>query len=332
MKKLTIILLILDIIAIFCLLLAYGPYSGFRDLFITTAMNTMNHKYLAYILYNDNQINEVLNNNFMEQPNDITNQDDINFDNEDPHEYESIYEEQILKRDKDQLYKIIEFDEKDYHVYLTVIYDASRLSTVKSKYYGTKGQHLSAMAKENDAIVAINGGRFSDVGGQGTGARASGIFISNGEIIEDVNNYKHSIIGISNKNVLTLGKMTADEAIKLGIRDAVCFGPFLIVNGKESFTQGNGGYGVAPRTAIGQRKDGIILFLTIDGNGSKYGFRGGATVVDMINIFKRYGAYNAANLDGGASTVLAINGVTYNNPVAQSSSGERSLPNAWIVK
>ena len=188
------------------------------------------------------------------------------------------------------------------------------------------------MAKENDAIVAINGGRFSDVGGQGNGARASGVFISNGEIIEDSGNYKQPIIGISNKNVLTLGNMTVDEAIELGIRDAVCFGPFLIVNGKESFTQGNGGYGVHPRTAIGQRKDGIILFLTIDGNGSKYGFRGGATVVDMIDIFKRYGAYNAANLDGGASTVLAINGVTYNNPVAQSSSGERSLPNAWIVK
>ena len=332
MKKLTIILLVLDIIAIFCLLLAYGPYSGFRDMFVTTAMNTMNHRYLAYVLYNDEQINEVLNNNFIEQPNDITDQDDINFDNENPQEYESIYEEQILKRDKEQLYKIIEFDEKDYHVYLTVIYDPSRLSTVKSKYYGTKGQHLSVMAKENDAIVAINGGRFSDVGGQGNGARASGIFISNSEIIEDGDNYKHPIIGISNKNVLTLGNMTVDEAIELGIRDAVCFGPFLIVNGKESFTQGNGGYGVAPRTAIGQRKDGIILFLTIDGNGSKYGFRGGATVVDMIDIFKRYGAYNAANLDGGASTVLAINRVTYNNPVAQSSSGERSLPNAWIVK
>lgn len=332
MKRLTIILLILDIIAIFCLLLAYGPYSGFRDMFITTAMNTMNHRYLAYVLYNDEQIKKILSNNYIEPPEDTTIQDEIEFDNEDPEEYESIYEEQILKRDENQLYKIIEFDEKDYHVYLTVIYDASRLSTVKSKYYGTKGQHLSVMAKENDAIVAINGGRFSDVGGQGNGARASGVFISNGEIIEDGGNYKQPIIGISNKNVLTLGKMTADEAIKLGIRDAVCFGPFLIVNGKESFTQGNGGYGVHPRTAIGQRKDGIILFLTIDGNGSKYGFRGGATVVDMIDIFKRYGAYNAANLDGGASTVLAINGVTYNNPVAQSSSGERSLPNAWIVK
>ena len=258
--------------------------------------------------------------------------DEITIDNEDPHVYDSIYEEQILSREEGQLYKVIEFDEKDYHVYLTVIYDASRVSTVKSKYYGTKGQHLSVMAQENNAIVAINGGRFADVGGKGNGAKASQIFISNGEVIEDAGGTRNPVIGMSEDNVLTLGYMTADEAISMGIRDAVCFGPFLIVNGKESFTQGNGGYGVNPRTAIGQRKDGIILFLTIEGNGNKYGFRGGATVIDMIDIFKRYGAYNAANLDGGASSVLAINGEVYNNPVAYSSTGERSLPNAWIVK
>lgn len=331
MKKI-IILVILDIIAIFCLLLAYGPYSGFRDMFVTTAMDTKSHKYLAYILYSEEQIKDILSKNYLKENDEITNQDEITFDNEDPKYYESIYEEQILSREEGTLYKVIEFDEKDYHVYLTVIYDASRLSTVKSRFYGTKGQHLSVMAQENNAIVAINGGRFSDVGGQGNGAKASSIFISNGEIIEDANGRKDSVIGISEDNVLTLGYMTVDEAIDMGIRDAVCFGPFLIVNGKESFTQGNGGYGVNPRTAIGQRKDGIILFLTIDGNGSKYGFRGGATVIDMIDIFKRYGAYNAANLDGGASSVLAINGEVYNNPVAYSSTGERSLPNAWIVK
>ena len=331
MKK-VIILAILDIIAIFCLLLAYGPYSGFRDMFVTTAMDTKSHKYLAYILYSDEQIKEILSKNYLEETGEETNPGEIEFDNDDPLVYESIYEEQILKRDEGQLYKIIEFDEKDYHVYLTVIYDASRVSTVKSRFYGTKGQHLSVMAQENNAIVAINGGRFSDVGGQGNGAKANSIFISNGKIIEDANGIRDSVIGISKDNVLTLGYMTAEEAIKMGIRDAVCFGPFLIVNGKASFTQGNGGYGVNPRTAIGQRKDGIILFLTIEGNGNKYGFRGGATVIDMINIFKRYGAYNAANLDGGASSVLAINGEVYNNPVAYSSTGERSLPNAWIVK
>ena len=51
----------------------------------------------------------------------------------------------------------------------------------------------------------------------------------------------------------------------MGIRDAVEFGPFLIINGKSSFVRGNGGLGIAPRTAIGQRKDGIALFLVING-------------------------------------------------------------------
>ena len=35
---------------------------------------------------------------------------------------------------------------------------------------------------------------------------------------------------------------------------------------------------------------------------------------DLIEIMERYGAYNAANLDGGASSQLAINGELINNP------------------
>ena len=65
----------------------------------------------------------------------------------------------------------------------------------------------------------------------------------------------------SNKeNKLVLGKFTKEQAVSMGIRDAVEFGPFLIVNGKSSFVKGNGGWGIAPRTAIGQRSDGIVLF------------------------------------------------------------------------
>ncbi len=66
-----------------------------------------------------------------------------------------------------------------------------------------------------------------------------------------------------------LGKISTSRAIEFGIRDAVEFGPFLIVNGKSSFINGNGGYGVHPRTAIAQRKDGIVLFLVIDGRSLK---------------------------------------------------------------
>lgn len=328
------ILIILDLTAIFCLLLAYGPNESFKNMFITTALSTKSHQYLARVLYSEKQIENVLNKNYIEEFEEETKEEEIIFEEEieDVIVYESEYEEQILNREEGQLYKLIEFDENNYHVYLTIIYDASRIKTMKSSFYGTKGEHLSKMALKNDAIIAINGGGFTDFEGMGNGARASDIFISDGEIIEDNNGKSANIIGFTTNNVLILGKMTAEEAIAKDVRDAVCFGPYLIMNGKRANLVGNGGYGTHPRTAIGQRKDGIVLLLTVQGNGNKYGFRGGATMIDLINIFERYNVYNASNLDGGASSVLYINGNVINEPVAYSNTGERSLPNGWIFK
>ena len=330
MKKRIVILVVIDFLAIMCFIIFYGPWDGFRDYLVTTAMNTKSHQYNEKIFYSDNRISEILAKNVTISVGEETDASLIDFNLTNKKNYESIYEEQVLTKDPDNdLYKIIEFDGPGYHAYLTVIYDASRLSTTKSQYYGTRGEYLSTMAQKAGAIVAINGGAFIDLDGQSLGGLAAGTFISNGEVIE---NGKCGVIGITNDNILTLGEMDADQAIEKGIRDAVCFGPFLIVNGKKATIIGNGGYGVDPRTAIAQRRDGIILFLTIDGSGNKYGFRGGASMSEVISILERYGAYNAANLDGGASTVLAINGKTYNNPVAYSSSGERGIPNGWIVK
>ena len=331
MKKSTIILFIIDICAIACFFIFYGPFNTFRDYFVTTAMNTMHHQYLARIFYSEKQINDILASNQILVVDETTDASLIKFEYVDNvSEYESIYEEQILKKDPDNdLYKIIEFDGSGYHAYLTVIYDPSRVTTTMSDYYGVTGEYLSEMARKSNSIIAINGGGFVDIGGVGNGARASGVFISGGETIED--GYC-GVIGITNDNVLTLGYMSSWEAKNRGIRDAICFGPFLIVNGKSSTIVGNGGYGIDPRTVIAQRKDGIMLFLTIDGSGNKYGFRGGASMGELISILERYGAYNAANLDGGASTVLAVNGKTINHPVAYSDSGERCLPNAWILR
>lgn len=115
----------------------------------------------------------------------------------------------------------------------------------------------------------------------------------------------------------------------MGIRDAVEFGPFLIVNGKSSFVKGNGGWGIAPRTAIGQRKDGIVLFLIING---RIPSSIGADMSDLTEVMENYGAVNAANMDGGSSTELVINHKIINKPVAAGKNGLRDLPTFWIVK
>ena len=123
--------------------------------------------------------------------------------------------------------------------------------------------------------------------------------------------------------------MSANEALANGIRDAIEFGPFLIVNGKRSFVKGNGGWGIAPRSAIGQRQDGIVLFLVING---RIPSSIGADMIDLCDVLENYGAYNAANLDGGSSSELVINQEIVNTPVAGGSNGLRDMPTFWVVK
>ena len=111
--------------------------------------------------------------------------------------------------------------------------------------------------------------------------------------------------------------------------DAVEFGPFLIVNGKTAKIHGDGGWGIAPRSVIAQRKDGVVLFLIIEGRLP--GYSTGASMNDVIDVLLRYKAYNAANLDGGASSTMSIEGKLWNRPSAGGEYGGRTVSNAWIV-
>lgn len=63
-KKLIVIFSSLFVVGISGLLfLFYGPWDGFRNFWITSAMTTMNHQYLATWLYSDETIQKVLANN-----------------------------------------------------------------------------------------------------------------------------------------------------------------------------------------------------------------------------------------------------------------------------
>ena len=55
----------------------------------------------------------------------------------------------------------------------------------------------------------------------------------------------------------------------------------------------------------------IVLFLVIDGRSLK---SKGADMNDLVNILLRYHAYNAANLDGGNSSVMVIDNKIINHP------------------
>lgn len=311
---------------IMVLFLLYGPYSGFREWLVTTAMTTMTHQYFATWFYDDDTIDYILDKNRVIEINETTNTNSITIGSigKNGTKYENEYERQILERDsKNNDYKIIEIKGKKYDGYLVAVYDPSRVHTVCTKKLGTSGQYLTKMAEDNDALIAINGGGFDDPNFNSTGGSPVGITVSFGKYLT-TKSYAGSggIIGFTDEDKFVLGKITTKEAKSMGIRDAVTFGPYLIVNGKASSVLGNGGWGQAPRTAIAQRKDGIVLFLVLDGRTAS---KPGADMNDLIEILQNYGAINAANLDGGTSSVLVVNNVIVNDPI-DSSGAHKTRP------
>lgn len=301
---------------IFVLFLLYGPWSGFREWLVTTAMTTMTHQYFATWFYDDETINYILDKNKIVEIDEETDTNAIKTETivEEVVKYENEYERAILERKPENNdYKIIEISEKKFDGYLVAIYDPSRIKTLVTANIGKSGQYVTTMAKNNDALIAINGGGFDDPNFSSTGGSPLGITVRDGEYLTTkLYSGSGGLIGFTEDDKLVLGKMTVAQAKEKGIRDAVTFGPFLIVNGKPSEVLGNGGWGTAPRTAIAQRQDGIVLFLVVDGRTAT---KPGADMDDLIEILQNYGAYNAANLDGGTSSVLVVNNIIVNDPI-----------------
>lgn len=323
-------LIVMSSIGLFIL---YGPLSFFRDLWITSAMTTMSHQYLATMFYNEETIQEVLARNHIVEVDDTTNPDLIEIDEQERDHtiYKNEYEKQILTKDEDNdLFKLIPISGDTYQGYLVAIYDPSKVKIATTRYLGTRGEAITTVAKREKARVAINAGGFYDPDWNSNGALPHGTVIQNGKIVSDYfdANMGGGFVGFTYDNKLVLGKMSAQEALDMGIRDAVEFGPFLIINGQSSFVKGNGGWGIAPRTAIGQRADGIVLFLVING---RLATSLGADMGDLTEIMENYGAVNAANMDGGSSSELVIDNEIINHPVAAGSQGLRDMPTFWIV-
>ncbi len=331
-RKILTILISLFIVGIGSFLfLFYGPWNGFRNFWITSAMTTMNHRYLAEWFYSDKTINKVLKENKIIEVDEVTDTDRIKFRKYTTSIYKNKYEKEILVHDPDELYKLINIKGKGYQGFLVAIYDPSRIHVATTAYIGKRGQDILTVAKREKAVVAMNGGGFYDPDWNSNGALPHGTVIKDSKIISNYDDAKMGggFIGFDKNNKLVLGRMSDKEALNKGLRDAIEFGPYLIVNGKRSFVKGNGGWGIAPRTAIGQRQDGIALFLVINGRLTS---SIGADMVDLCDIMENYGAYNAANLDGGSSSELVIEGKIINTPVAGGKNGLRDMATFWIVK
>lgn len=318
------------------LFILYGPFSWVRNTLITTAMTTMSHQYLARWFFSDEYINKVLANNYIIETNEATNPDLIDMpDIDSSGQYTSKYEKDIFEGvDENTIYKKIYVKGTGYDGYIIAIYKPEKVKLAVSSKLGTEGQTLKTLAANNNALITMNASGFFDPDWNGNGAIPHGTVIKDGRIIYDYTDAQvgGGFIGFDKDNKLILGKMTKEQALAKGMRDGIEFGPFLIVNGKASFVKGDGGWGIAPRSAIGQRADGIVLFVVINGRNYSKGILG-IDMVGLTELMQNYGAVNAANLDGGTSSALLEGQELLNNPISSSGTQGvlRRIPTAWIV-
>ena len=305
-KLFCIIFLILDIV-LGINLFVFNFIPSIRDKIILSSIDS--NKWLVYTLYSEDTVSKVINNKNQVKLENTKDLDKIVVESKPLQIIESEYDEAILTKDNDD-YKLLNITVGGYKAYLVAIYDPSKVELIHSKTFntGTGQEKIKDMCVRSGGLVCINGGMFVD---NGVGSDIPmGYLIKNGKVLWRDNYNSASLIGFTNDNKLLLINATAEEAIKKGMRDALEFGPFLIVNGKRiDNNDAVGGFRRAARVAIAQRKDGIVLFLVTEGNHSS-----GPTMGDITDTLLNYGAYNAANLDGGASSQLAINGELINNP------------------
>lgn len=217
--------------------------------------------------------------------------------------------------------------------YLLIVDDPSRVyvGTTERPFDADRyGWQLDTFARTYQASAVVNGGGFADPNGLGKGGKPNGIVVSEDEWLQNHSGGETfgTIIGLDqNDRLVVRSDVERGDEKELGLRDAVAFSPALILDG-EKVDNGDYRLGLSARTAIGQRADGAILMLVVDGRQPD---SFGANMADLSDLLLEHGAVVAANLDGGTSTALVMHGVKVNDGSAPSRVS-RYMPTAFIVR
>lgn len=323
----TLLLLVAGIYGV-CFVLVHGPSQTAKNQFVCSVKESSAMGWVAHLYLSSKEISEIMNNRGIIEVDDGTVSDTgliVIPDDEDDKKNES--EDDI----KDL--ELIDIRGTTYRGKLLIVKDPSRVfvGTIE-KFREAQGLVVADIAKRYDAVAGINGGEFFDVGSYSYSALPVGCVITNGELIFGEMDTTYNISGFTKDNKFVIGKMTPRKALEMGMRDAVHTkfetGPFLVLNGETLVVPDATVYGGGknPRTAIGQRADGAVLLLVVDGRQAN---SIGATFEELAHIMLEYGAVNASAMDGGTSTQMYYEGEVVNSPY--SPTGPRKIPTAFLV-
>ena len=297
----SVILLLVLALCMICNLIFNGPSESARNVLTMSMLESSGMKWFPAIFIGKDMVDQIQQNISAELPNDISGS------------------EQIVINPGSNLHNAEWKDHPDgirveyvygdtYNAYVMLIRDPSQvyMATSTEKFSTSiPGERINNQIIKEGAIAAINAGAFFDNGTSSSvvGSVPQGLVIADSQVVWTSGTApEEGFVGFNQNNVLVVAKtMTADKAMELGIRDGCCFGPVLVMDGAVNEEAYNSASGYNPRTAIGQRADGTVLFVCIDGRQA--GSLGGS-YADIIDIMIEYGAVNACNLDGGSSTVM----------------------------
>lgn len=226
--------------------------------------------------------------------------------------------------------------EQRFDAYILEIKNPLKVKVAMTKFLGKMGQKTSDMAGEHNAVAAINGGSFIDKSSDGTayagtGSEPGGFVISGGKVVYPQGNVNENtienVVAFTKNGELIVGDHSISQLKKLNVQEAMCFRkPNIIINGVRQ-VKNKMEEGLNPRTAVGQKADGTIIFLVIDGRKVT---SPGASLYDVQEIMMSRGAVNAGALDGGYSSTMYYKGNVINSPNAWD--GERSVATAFYVE
>lgn len=308
------------------LILFYGPFENIKSVIVGSLYTTYRHKYMAEFFLSQEAIERIIGRDGYYTQSELVNEQEMS---EQP-----VEDIDIRASSSDKVEQFVIDGGRSFQGYLIVVSDPKMVKVGYSSKLPVEGERTSTLAKRNNALAAVNAGGFTYNGESwaSTGGTYEGFIIRDGKVIGNAHGDEDTpddAIGITDKGQLIFGRYSINDLRNKGVKEAICFfGPQLIVNGKKLFSQGEtGGLGYAPRTAIGQKATGEILFLCVDGRDLLGSL--GASMYDLQEILYKQGAYNAINLDGGSSSAMYYNGKIINKPT--NSAGERAIPSVFMV-
>ena len=208
-------------------------------------------------------------------------------------------------------------------VTVSLLHPSVKLNAVLAGNTVGKTEALASIAKRSNAAAAING-TFFDAYTSAAYKAPYGYIVSGGTLLKNSPGDKRTVFAYDGNLLAELipGSEFRDRFNTGSIQGALQAGPRLLVNGKVSLNVLAEGFkdpkiltGGGSRSALGITRDHKLILLT----------SGGATIPQLAQIMKQAGAYQAMNLDGGASSGLYYNGKYLTTP-------GRLISNALVVQ